>query len=120
MQSFLEKDNFVNKLAKAKEIVRICIIRIGKKRKNVKQSKVRIEKEMCTQKSLENENYFAFNGMFNFLKGRLKKITHAFSHSYLPFPDFFGHIMHFCKFPWATLVDTYHKFLQTFSFVVAY
>jgi hypothetical protein len=28
--------------------------------------------------------------------------------------------MHFYKSPWATLIDTYHKFLQMFSFVVAY
>jgi hypothetical protein len=47
LQRFLEKDNFVNKFAKAKEIVRICIIRVGgKNEKNVKQGKVKIEKEM--------------------------------------------------------------------------
>ncbi len=91
-----------------------------KKWKYVKQGKVKIEKKKCEhKKNLKNENYFVFNGMFNFLRGK-PEITHAFSHSYLPFPYFFGHVMHFCKYPWATLIDTYHKFLQTFSSVVAY
>jgi len=35
-----------------------------------------------------------------------------------PFPDFFNHVILFCKFPWATLIDTYHKSLQTFSSIV--
>jgi hypothetical protein len=43
----LEKDNFVSKYAKVKEIVRIFIIRIGiKNEKNVILCEVRIEKIM--------------------------------------------------------------------------
>jgi hypothetical protein len=47
-----------------------------------------------------------FTRVFNFLGGR-PKLGHAFSHSCLPFPNFFGQVMHFCKSPSIVLIDTY-------------
>ncbi len=63
--------------------------------------------------------YLVFIGIFNFLGGKLK-LTHALFHSCLPFLDFLGQIVHLYKYLWLTLVYTYFKPLQTFSFVVTY
>jgi hypothetical protein len=38
-------------------------------------------------------------------------LAHAFSHSFLPISHFFGQIMHFCKSPWAALIDKFLKLL---------
>jgi hypothetical protein len=35
-------------------------------------------------------------------------------------PNFFGQVMHFYKSTWSNIIDTYFKFLQTFSSIVAY
>jgi hypothetical protein len=58
----LEKDNFVNKFAKAKEIVKICIIRVGKKNeKYVKQGKVKIEKKNVNTKKFRKMKIILFS-----------------------------------------------------------
>jgi len=72
-------------------------------------------KKKCEQK----KNYLVFIGVFNFLGGTFE-ITHAFSNSCLPFLDFFGHIIHFCKSPCAILIGTYCNFSQTFSSIIVY
>jgi len=73
-----------------------------------------IEKNMNTKK-----NCLVFIGVFNFLLGGHES-THAFSHSCLPLPNFFGQVMHFCKSPWLVLIETYCKYLQTFPSIVTY
>ncbi len=62
MQSFLKKDNFASKFAKVKEIVKICIIRM----KKVNLVKVRIEKEMWTQKNVEEWKLLCFQWSVQF------------------------------------------------------
>jgi hypothetical protein len=37
-----------------------------------------------------------------------------------PLPNFFGQVMFFCKYVWVDSINTYFKFLQTLSLVVAY
>jgi hypothetical protein len=83
-----------------------CIIKIEKKsEENVKLCKVKIEKNVNTKKSRKMKFYNVFTRVFNFLKGR-PEFTHVFSHSCLPFIDFFGQLMHFWKSLWAVLIDT--------------
>jgi hypothetical protein len=75
----LEEDNFVGKFAKTKKML-----------------------NYAWQEFLKNivkiNRYIFLIRVFNFLKGRLE-LTHAFSHSYLSFLDFFDQVMHFCKSP---------------------
>ncbi len=56
-------------------------------------------KKKCKQKNL------IFIRVFNFLGGR-PKFGPAFSHSCLPFPNVFGQVIHFCKFPSIALINT--------------
>jgi hypothetical protein len=63
--------------------------------------------------------YLVFIRIFNFQMGSIE-FTHAFSHSCLPFPKKFGQVMNFYKSLYANLIDTYCKFLQTFSSIVTY
>jgi hypothetical protein len=57
--------------------------------------------------------------MFSFL-GFKPTSMQALFHFLQPLPNFFGQVMHFYKFAWVDLIDTYFKFLQTLSSVVAY
>jgi hypothetical protein len=73
---------------------------LEKNEKNVKQGKLRIEKEMkITLFSMECSI---------FLGEDLK------SHMHFPIPIYPFQIS------WVTLINTYHKFLQSFFFVVPY
>jgi hypothetical protein len=46
----------------------------------------------------KKKGYLVFTKIFNFLGGR-SELTHAFFHSFPPFPDFLGQAMHFYKSP---------------------
>ncbi len=87
--------------------------------KNVKLCLVRIHKQNL------NINYFSKNKNIT-----LSSLEYSISlgedpnwhmpcfHYYLPFIDF-SNVMHFYKSPWAILIDTYLKPLQTLSSIVA-
>ncbi len=57
--------------------------------------------------------------MFSFLGLKLASMQALF-HSWWLFLNFFGQVIHFCKFARVDLINTYFKFLQTLSSVVAY
>ncbi len=59
--------------------------------------------------------YRVLIGVFNFL-GFTSTLMQAFIHSHLPFLIFFGHVIHFYKFVWVDLMETYLGLLQTLSF----
>jgi hypothetical protein len=81
--------------------------------KHVILCKVRIEKK-CEHKKSRKIKIALFSLECSIFWGKLE-FTHAFSHSSQPFPKKFSQVMHFCKSPWATLIDdTYYKSLQTF------
>jgi len=67
----------------------------------------------------ENQINLVFIGVFTFLDVKPTSMQILF-HSWQLLPNFFGQVMHFCKSIWANLIDTYFKFLQTLSLVVAY
>jgi len=67
--------------------------------------KIKINKNVHIKKFKKLKIYFVYTGIFNFWEGRLE-FTHAFSHSCLPFLDFWGQVMHFYKSPWVDLIDT--------------
>jgi hypothetical protein len=48
------------------------------------------------------------------------KFKHALFHSYLPFFNFLGQIIHFCKSNWVDLIEINLRFLQTLSSIVTY
>jgi len=87
---------------------------LNKSKKNVRLCKVRIEKN-CEKK----KKNFVFIGLVNFLGGTFE-VTHAFSHSCLPFLNVFDHIMHFCESSCATLIGTYRNSLQIFFSIITY
>ncbi len=92
---------------------------LNKSEKNVRLCKVRIEKKMWTKKNSKKKKLPCVHWSVQFPWGTFE-ITHAFSNSCLPFLDFFGHMMHFCKSPCATLIGTYCNFLQTFFSIILY
>jgi hypothetical protein len=63
--------------------------------------------------------YLVLIKVFNFL-GLILASTQALVYCCIPFPDFLGHIIHFCKSIRADLMETYFTFLHTFSFVMPY
>ncbi len=75
------------------------------------------EKELKQYSKLKA--YLVFTRMFNVF-GQIIVSTQALFHSCLPFLDFLGEIMHFCKYAWIDLMDIYFKFLQFFSSIVPY
>ncbi len=76
-------------------------------------------KDVHIKKSKKLKICLIFIKVFNFWGGK-PKFTHVFSHFCLPFPYFFGQVMHFCKFRWIDLIHTYHKSLPKNSSIVAY
>jgi hypothetical protein len=58
-------------------------------------------------------------GVFNF-QGHNPLSMHALSHSHLPFPDFFVHVMVFCNPTWASFTLTKVSPIETLSSLVAY
>jgi hypothetical protein len=46
------------------------------------------------------------------------EFKHAFFHSYIPFLDFLGQIMHVYKSNWEDSMEIIIRFLQTFSSIV--
>jgi len=89
LQSFLEKDNFIDKFANNNNNLDYAWKNFQKK----------------------------FTIIFNFLGGR-PKLAHAFSHSCLPCLKCFYQIMQFCKSPWVALINTYLKLLQKFHMLL--
>jgi hypothetical protein len=67
----------------------------------------------------ENQTNLVSTKVFSFLDFKLA-LMQAMFNSWQPSPNFFGQIMHFCKFAWVDLIDKYFKFLQTLSSIVAY
>jgi len=67
----------------------------------------------------ENKTNLVFIGIFNFLGLKSTSMQSLF-HSYQPLSNFFGQVMHFCKYTWVNLMETYLKPLQTFSSLVVY
>ncbi len=67
----------------------------------------------------ENKTNLSFIGIFNFLGLKSTSMQSLF-HSYQPSSNFFGQVMHFCKYIWVNLMETYLKPLQTFSSLKAY
>ncbi len=64
-------------------------------------------------------SYLVFIVIFNFL-GAKPNSTHALFHYCQPLPDLLGHVIHFCKYPCAILIQTYVKSLQKNSSIIAY
>ncbi len=60
-----------------------------------------------------------FIKVFSFVGFKLASIQSLF-HFLQPLLDFFNQVMHFYKSTLVDLIDTYLKFLQTLSLVVAY
>lgn len=71
------------------------------------------------KKKLKIIIYFVLIKTFNFL-GQIVESIQVLFHSYLHFLDYFCHVLHYCRFNWTTLMDTYLRFLQKNSFVVPY
>jgi hypothetical protein len=80
--------------------------------------KIKIDIKCAHKKVLKTKNLPCLHWNIQFSTGK-PKFTHAFSHYCLPFLDVFGQIMHSYKSFWVNLINTYGKFLQKFSFVVA-
>jgi hypothetical protein len=57
--------------------------------------------------------------VFNF-PGQILEFMQTLFHFSLPFPNFLGHVVHFCKSTWANLMETCWKPLQTFLSIVTY
>jgi hypothetical protein len=65
------------------------------------------------------KNYLVLIGVFIFL-GRILVSKQVNFHSYLSFPNFLGQVMHFYKFIWANLIETYFKLVQIVSSALPY
>ncbi len=66
-----------------------------------------------------NKTDLVFIGMFNFLGFKPISMQALFQSCQLS-PNFFGEVMHFCKFFWIDFMKTYLKPLHTFSSLVTY
>ncbi len=55
-------------------------------------------------KGMENCYVPHFMKVFN-LRGLKLESTHTFSHACFPLSDFFKHVIHFCTFAWAVLIE---------------
>ncbi len=60
-----------------------------------------------------------FIRVFGFVGLKLASMQALF-HFLQPLSNFFNKVMHFYKSAWVDLIDTYLKFLQTLSSIVAY
>jgi len=67
----------------------------------------------------KNQTNYVFTKVFSFLGLKLASMQALF-HFLCPLLNFFGQVMHFCKFAYVDLINAYFKFLQTLSLVVVY
>jgi hypothetical protein len=81
----------------------------------IKNKHFGVQRFKTTKKKKTKTNYLTFYlvlpGVFNFWGSRLA-IMQAFIHSCILFLDFLGHVIHFCKFAWVDLMETYFKLLE--------
>ncbi len=108
LQCLLKQNNLTNKLAKQ-----------NNNTDKYSHSIEMFKKWKKTQTILKIKAYLVFPIIFLVLS-QITVSTQVLFHSCLPFLDFLGEVMHFCKYAWIDLMDTYFIFFAIFSSIVPY